>query len=114
MAKALREDFRTPVRRVETAARDTHQNAVYSARILRAEGVRRVLLVTHAMHMPRAVEAFERAGLQVVPAPTAFYSRGKQSMLGWLPSAAGMYRSYYAMHEWIGLLWYRLRAALSE
>lgn len=111
MAKALREDFRTPVEWVETESKDTHQNAVFSARILRAEGVTRVLLVTHAMHMPRAVAAFERAGLQVVPAPTAFYSRGRQSLLGWLPSAAGMYRAYYATHEWIGLLWYRLRAA---
>lgn len=109
MAKALREDFRTPVRWVESAAANTQQNAVFSARILRAEGITRVLLVTHAMHMPRAVEAFERAGLQVVPAPTGFYSRGRQSMLGWLPSAAGMYRCYYATHEWIGLLWYRLR-----
>lgn len=112
MARALREDFRTPVKWVETESEDTHQNAVFSARILRAEGVTRVLLVTHAMHMPRAAAAFERAGLNVVPAPTAFYSRGEHSLLGWLPSAAGMYRSYYATHEWIGLLWYRLRAAL--
>jgi uncharacterized SAM-binding protein YcdF (DUF218 family) len=112
MAQALREDFRTPVRWVETESADTRENALFSARILRAEGVTRILLVTHAMHMPRAVAAFERAGLQVVPAPTAFYSRGHQSMLGWLPSAAGMDRSYYATHEWIGLLWYRLRAAL--
>lgn len=109
MARALREDFRAPVKWVEPDAADTQQNAVFSARLLRADGVKRVLLVTHAMHMPRAREAFERAGLEVVPAPTAFYSRGRMSLLGWLPSAAGMYRSYYAMHEWIGLLWYRVR-----
>lgn len=113
MARALREDFRTPVKWAEGASADTAQNALYSARMLRAAGVKRILLVTHAMHMPRAREAFRHAGLEVVDAPTAFYSRGRpNSLLGLMPSAAGMYRSYYAIHEWIGLLWYRLRAAL--
>ena len=111
MARALREDFRTPVQWVEPASEDTAQNAVYSARILRAAGIKRILLVTHAMHMPRAREAFRRAGLEVVDAPTAFYSKGRSaSLLAWLPSAAGMYRTYYAAHEWIGLVWYRLKA----
>ena len=114
MARALREDFRTQVAWVEPLAADTEQNAVFSARILRAAGVKRVLLVTHAMHMPRAEAAFRRAGLEVVPAPTAFYSRGEHSLLGWMPGASGMYRSYYATHEWIGLLWYRVRAAVRD
>ncbi len=111
MARALREDFRTPVQWVEAASEDTAQNAIYSARILHAAGIKRILLVTHAMHMPRAREAFQREGLEVVDAPTAFYSRtGVTTVLGWMPSAAGLYRNYYATHEWIGLIWYRLRA----
>lgn len=114
MARALREDFGVEVRWVEPHAADTHQNALFSAHLLRADGVTRILLVTHAMHMPRARAAFERAGLEVVPAPTAFYSRAPLSPLAWLPSAAGMYRCYYATHEWIGLLWYRVRAALEK
>lgn len=114
MARALREDFGTPVKWVEPASEDTAQNATCSARILRAAGVKRIMLVTHAMHMPRAREAFQRAGLEVVDAPTAFYSRpGANTLLGWMPSAAGLYRNYYASHEWIGLLWYRLRAAMA-
>ncbi|MFP5393371.1 MAG: YdcF family protein [Gammaproteobacteria bacterium] len=111
MARALREDFRTPVEWVEPESEDTDQNARFSARILHKAGVRRILLVTHAMHMPRSREAFERAGLEVVEAPTGFYSRGQQSALALVPSANGMYRSYYAAHEWIGLLWYRVRSA---
>ncbi len=110
MARALREDFRTPVQWVEDDSADTEQNAQFSARILRAAGIKRILLVTHAMHMPRAIEAFQRAGLDVVPAPTAFYSRGTRTGLAWLPSAAGLYRTYYASHEWVGMLWYRARA----
>lgn len=110
MARVLREDFRTSVKWVEPKARNTAQNAALSARILKAAGVRRVLLVTHAMHMPRSREAFEREGLEVVEAPTAFYSRGQFRSMMLLPSANGLYRSFYATHEWVGLAWYRLQS----
>lgn len=110
MARALREDFRTPVAWTEERSVDTEQNAAMSAAILKDAGVRRVLLVTHAMHMPRAREAFVRHGIEVVDAPTLFLSRARLSVYALLPSASGLYRSYYAIHEWIGLLWYRMRA----
>ncbi|NIA00739.1 YdcF family protein [Massilia sp. CCM 8734] len=105
MARALRDDFRTPVAWTEERSADTTQNALYSAAILKAGGVRRVLLVTHAMHMPRAGRAFRAAGLEVVPAPTMLYSRSTLSPLMFVPGWSGMFRSYYATHEWIGLAW---------
>ncbi|QYF96062.1 YdcF family protein [Massilia sp. PAMC28688] len=111
MARVLREDFRTPVTWIEGRSRDTAQNAAFSARMLKAAGVRRVLLVTHAMHMPRSRAAFAREGMEVVEAPTAFYSRGPFSPMMLVPSASALYRSFYATHEWVGLAWYRLRAA---
>lgn len=110
MARVLRDDFRTPVKWVENSARDTAQNAAFSARLLKADGVRRVLLVTHAMHMPRSREAFIREGLEVVDAPTAFVSRSRFTPMMLLPSAGGLYQSFYATHEWVGLALYRLRA----
>lgn len=110
MARALREDFRTPVQWTEEASATTAENAAFSAAILRKAGVRRVLLVTHAMHMARARHAFSAAGLEVVQAPTMFYSHGRLAPLMFLPSWSGMFRSYYATHEWIGLAWYHLRA----
>lgn len=110
MARTLRDDFRTPVTWIEDKSETTEQNAVYSARILKAAGVQRVLLVTHAMHMPRSREAFARAGLDVVEAPTLFYSRARWSPYMLFPSASGLYRSYYACHEWVGLIWYRMQA----
>lgn len=109
MARTLRDDFRTPVAWTEERSVDTAQNAAFSAALLKAAGIRRVLLVTHAMHMPRAREAFLRHGIEIVDAPTLFYSRAPWSPWMLLPSASGLYRSYYAMHEWIGLGWYRLR-----
>ncbi len=110
MARTLREDFRTPVTWVEEQSQTTEQNAQFSARMLKAAGVKRVLLVTHAMHMPRSREAFQRESIEVVEAPTMFYSRAPWSPYMLLPTAGGMYRSFYAMHEWVGLVWYRLNA----
>lgn len=109
MARALREDFRTPVKWVEDQSEDTFENAVNSARILKAAGITRVLLVTQALHMARAQAEFARNGITVVAAPTLFYSRMRWSPTMLVPSASGLYRSYYACHEWLGLGWYRWR-----
>jgi uncharacterized SAM-binding protein YcdF (DUF218 family) len=111
MAAALREDFGVPVKWLEGRSRDTAENAAYSAAMLRADGIRRILLVTDAMHMPRARAVFARAGLDVVPAPTMFFGRQPLSLHAWVPGAEGMRRSWYASYEWIGLAWYRVRAA---
>ncbi|WP_341648475.1 YdcF family protein [Thauera humireducens] len=72
MKSALEEDFGLTVRWAEARSRDTRENALFSAQILREADVRHVLLVTHAMHMPRAQAAFESAGLIVTPAPTGW------------------------------------------
>jgi uncharacterized SAM-binding protein YcdF (DUF218 family) len=70
--------------------------------------VSRVLLVTHAWHMPRAVRSFAAAGITVTPAPT-FFHREPLTPLDFLPRPEGLLASRHAMHEWIGLIWYALR-----
>jgi len=111
MAAALREDFGVPVRWIEPRSYDTADNAAFSAAMLRTAGVKRILLVTDAMHMPRARTAFERAGLEVVSAPTMFFgSRRPLSLDAWVPDVEDMRLSWYAIYEWIGIAWYRLRA----
>ncbi|RZA34140.1 MAG: YdcF family protein [Lysobacteraceae bacterium] len=109
MAVALREDFGVPVQWLEARSRDTGENAAYSAALLREHGVRRVLLVTDAMHMARARAAFQRAGLEVVDAPTMFFTGQARSIHAWVPSAEGLRRSWYAMYELTGNVWYRVR-----
>jgi uncharacterized SAM-binding protein YcdF (DUF218 family) len=109
MAASLRDDFSTPVKWLEQASDDTEQNAVFSAEILRQAGVKKILLVTDALHMPRAQIMFARTGLEVVAAPTVFFSRDRLTLLSFLPSGEGMRRSEYALHEWLGILWYLLR-----
>lgn len=109
MKTALEEDFRLPVKWVEAASLDTRDNARMSAALLHAEGVKRVVLVTHAAHMRRSVEAFEAAGLAVIPAPTGFFRRGPaDDALPRLPNMNSTYAGTYAIHEWLGLLAYRL------
>lgn len=109
MARSLREDFGVPVRWLEQDSDNTAENARYAAQQLRDDGIRRVLLVTDAMHMPRSRSVFIRYGLDVVPAPTVFFSRQRLTALDFFPDGEGLRRSHYALHEWIGLLWYRLR-----
>lgn len=109
MKTALEEDFRLPVKWVEAASLDTRDNARMSAALLHTEGVKRVVLVTHAAHMRRSVEAFEAAGLAVIPAPTGFFRRGPaDDPLPRLPNMNSTYAGTYAIHEWLGLLAYRL------
>jgi uncharacterized SAM-binding protein YcdF (DUF218 family) len=109
MASALREDFVTPVRWVEGTSENTAENAQFSAGILHQEGVRRILLVTDAMHMPRAKMVFAKTGLDVVAAPTMFFGAVSIGPFDFLPSAEGLRRSYYATYEWLGLVWYWAR-----
>lgn len=108
MARVLGEEFKTPVRWIEDKSDTTAANAELSARILKSAGIRRVLLVTHAMHMERARLSFARYGIEVVQAPTMFYSTRNWSAWLLLPSASALYRSFYASHEWVGLIWYKL------
>lgn len=114
MARVLREDFATPVTWIEEQSGNTAENAAYSAGILQRAGVRRVLLVTDAMHMHRSRLAFARAGLQVVAAPTMFFSRDDVTPLDFLPGSEGLRRSRYAVYEWVGIVWYELRYGLGR
>lgn len=114
MRRALVEDFGVPVRWVERDARTTHENAEKSAAMLRAEGIDTIYLVTHAVHMRRSRESFERAGLAVVPAATLFTvtDPASRSVLRELvPRAPTLARSSHALREFVGRLWYRLAYA---
>ncbi len=110
MKAALEQDFGIPVRWMETASRDTRQNAQFSAVQLQAAGIERILLVTHAAHMARARTEFEARGLDVIPAPTAWLGGGDTGdrVLTLLPSQNTAYAGWFALHEWLGLVAYRL------
>ena len=99
MTKSLEEEFQVKVRWEEVSSRNTHENAVRSAEILRSSGIRHVVLVAHSFDMPRATAEFTAAGLEVVPAPTHIPSRSIDSPLELLPSVSSLQDSYYALYE---------------
>ena len=112
MRAVLEQDFRVPVRWTEEASENTFENAHHSFRMLQTQGIRRIYLVTHAWHMPRAAAVFRRAGFEVVEAPAAFTTRYQTDLLAFLPRAEALRDSKIFMHEVIGLVWYRLKSML--
>jgi uncharacterized SAM-binding protein YcdF (DUF218 family) len=104
----------------EDQSRNTYENAVFSQKILAEHNIQRIILVTSASHMPRAVGLFEKVGLQVIPAPTDFaltdadlqqlYSPNLATqILNWLPSPSNLELIGVAIKEYLGIFVYRLR-----
>jgi len=109
MRRSLDADFGIAARWVEPAARDTAENAARSAALLRAEGIHSAWLVTHAWHMARAAEAFERNGITPFPAPVRA-SRDPAFGAGeWVPRPDRLAGSWYMLRECAGRLVYALR-----
>lgn len=89
---------------LEERSRNTRQNAQFTAEMLKAKGVNRILLVTSALHMRRAVSLFELQGLTVIPAATDHEARTHFSAIDWLPDAGALEGSARAMKEIVGRL----------
>jgi uncharacterized SAM-binding protein YcdF (DUF218 family) len=109
MARSLADDFNAAPRWVETRSRDTWENARFSAEILRAAGIHTVYVVTHAWHMPRALLAFQRAGIDAVPVPVRIDAWPGPKWRQFVPGASTWQVSYFGLHEWVGLAFYTLR-----
>ncbi len=108
----LETELGVPVRWSEERSRDTIENAWGAAAMLQADGVRHIVLVTHAYHMRRAQVAFESAGFTVLPAPhdPLARQRGAPGLSDLLPSAEAAEVSSLATHEVLGRLWQALRS----
>jgi len=111
MHDTLKSAFEGLARWTESKSRNTLENAVCSQFILEGQGIDHVFLVTHATHMPRSVYAFRKAGLTVTPAPTGFLrdTFGNATVWEtWLPNMEALQLSRTALHEWLGLLYYKM------
>jgi len=94
---------------LEDASRTTHENAVGARALLDRFKLRRVILVTEASHMLRAEQCFRKEGVDVVPSACRYRAtRFRPSLTGFLPTVQGAQSCLDALHEWIGLAWYRL------
>ncbi len=92
----------------ESESQNTRQNALFASEIVRAAGWERVLLVTSASHMARAVGAFRAVGIDVIPSPTAFgvLEAPPLDLLDFLPNAGALAQSSGVIHELIGRWFY--------
>ncbi len=114
MAESLWVDFGVEPRWLEGESLDTEDNARNTAAILQGQGIRRIVLVTHAAHMRRAAGEFAAEGVEVIPAPTGFLSKSvdddsELKFLDYLPGPTAAFSGWYAIHEWVGLLMLKLR-----
>jgi uncharacterized SAM-binding protein YcdF (DUF218 family) len=107
----------------EAESRNTYENAVYSRAFLDERGIDRIILVTSAFHMPRAVGLFEYQGFDVIPAPTDY----AVTQAGWenlwqpnltaqlfnvFPDVSNLDDTTRVVKEYLGILLYRLRGEI--
>lgn len=94
---------------LEQRSHSTRENAFFTAALARPRGIDRILLVTSAVHMPRASLMFREAGLDVVPVPVPEPSLRREGFRQWFPSGRALWRSGRALKEYAGLLESRLQ-----
>ncbi len=102
MRATLSRDFGITARWVNGESRDTFDDARLSARLLRADGVERIVLVTSSNHEWRAAHEFMSTGLAVEPAPVHVWGPRPHELKDYLPDGAGLLQSGEALHEIVG------------
>jgi uncharacterized SAM-binding protein YcdF (DUF218 family) len=103
MTKSLKEEFNINVKWAEATSRDTHENAVQSAKILLPLGIRHVILVAHGFDMRRAKAEFTAAGFEIMPAPTYVVNGSSRTAYEFVPSVTALQESYYALYELLAI-----------
>lgn len=104
--KALLTELKADTRRVytETESRDTEENALYVKEMCDRLGYKKILLVTSAYHMKRAVRDFQKQGLEVIPYPTDFKRETRYNLYSLLPKMTVLADSYKALREYLALI----------
>ena len=109
MKVVLETDLGVQASWLEENSKNTFENAKFSKKVLKDNSIDKVLLVTHAYHMPRAMWCFEDVGLNPVPAPTVFYKRNTSvaELKDYIPTASALKQTQLAVHEIMGAFWYK-------
>lgn len=92
----------------EAQSRNTRENATLTRERMAPKPGETWLLVTSAMHMPRSVGTFRAVGWPVVPYPVDFVTTGRAGGLG-LDLGRGLGALGAALHEGLGMVYYRMR-----
>lgn len=102
MRATLARDFGISARWVNGGSRDTFDDAQLSARLLRADGITQIVLVTSSIHEWRAAQEFLSAGLAVEPAPVHVWAPHPRGPRDYLPDPLALLAAAEAMHELLG------------
>ncbi len=105
-------DLGVPVSSIllENRSRNTEENALYTKQLLAEHHFGKILLVTSAVHMPRALALFRAQGIDAIPAPTDFDAIPPRTLLQrWLPDAETLDRSSKAIKEYLAIGIHRLK-----
>jgi len=108
---------------LQADSQNTYEDALYSAQMLSEQDIQEIILVTSALHMPRALALFEKQGLEVIPAPVDFtitqqnwenaFKPGLDEFLIYLlPNASSLGLTTNVLKEYLGMLVYSLRGWL--
>jgi uncharacterized SAM-binding protein YcdF (DUF218 family) len=70
----------------------------------------KIILVTSAFHMPRAIKVFQAAGVDVVPFPVDFRSSNQKfSLMNLIPQASAFSSTSHFIREMQGRIYYELK-----
>jgi len=98
---------------MENRSRNTQENAQYTQQLMAEHHFKTILLVTSAVHMPRALAIFQGQGIAVTPAVTDFDAiPSRSAWLDWMPDAETLDRSSKAFKEYFGLWVYRFKESI--
>lgn len=112
MANILRDNYHINVTIKENKSFTTADESQLIIPILKQHQFNKIYLVTNAWHMPRSIFIFHRAGIHITPAPMGYFIYGPgYSLLSFFPNMNALYASSLAIHEFIGLAWYRIHYA---
>ncbi len=94
---------------VEGTSRNTRENALFSADLVKARGLHSLLLVTSAFHMKRALRCFQNVGIEVDTMPVDYKSYDPSAYAGsFIPRSKSLHDSSYALRELAGRVVYQL------
>ena len=101
---------------IEEDSKTTAENAVNSQQKFAQHNINSALLVTSAMHMPRAVELFKKTGINIIPSSSDIHvtESTQPETLRWIPSARAFTLTTLAAHEYYGAWFYRSKVVANN
>jgi len=110
LARDMTTYFDVQPRWLESTSQTTRESAARTWNILQKEKISRIILVTDAYHMKRSAYSFSAVGFSVIEAPTGFRNTSPSSFLDYLPRLDGLGQTNTALHEFLGIFWYKLNS----